>query len=131
MQRLSGFQNELIAVYARILAAANNAYHHGYFDGEEHEFRGFGMVEQWDTEQIVALADSGPPADNIDAQSHVPPVHTKSWFHTGAYLGRDHVSDYFAGLLNASDRGEYLREPGLSDVEARACYCRTRCCPRA
>ena len=26
------------------------AYHHGYFDGEEREFRGFGMVEQWDTE---------------------------------------------------------------------------------
>ena len=28
------------------------AYHHGYFDGEEREFRGFGMVEQWDTEEI-------------------------------------------------------------------------------
>jgi hypothetical protein len=26
------------------------AYHHGYFDGEEREFRGFGFVEQWDTE---------------------------------------------------------------------------------
>jgi hypothetical protein len=25
-------------------------YHHGYFDGEEREFRGFGMVEQQDTE---------------------------------------------------------------------------------
>ena len=28
------------------------AYHHGYFDGVEREFRGFGMVEQWDTEEI-------------------------------------------------------------------------------
>ena len=28
------------------------AYHHGYFDGIEREFRGFGMVEQWDTEEI-------------------------------------------------------------------------------
>ena len=27
------------------------AYHHGYFDGYEREFRGFGMVEQWDTEE--------------------------------------------------------------------------------
>ena len=26
------------------------AYHHGYFDGIGREFRGFGMVEQWDTE---------------------------------------------------------------------------------
>ena len=32
------------------------AYHHGYFDGEEREFRGFGMVEQSDTEQFAALS---------------------------------------------------------------------------
>lgn len=95
------------------------AYHHGYFDGEEREFRGFGMVEQWDTEEIAALAGSNVPADNIAAASHVPPVHTKTWFHTGVYLGRDHVSDYFAGLLNVTDQGEYFREPGLSDDEAR------------
>ena len=25
-------------------------YHHGYYDGIGHEFRGFGMVEQYDTE---------------------------------------------------------------------------------
>ncbi|MEE4235831.1 MAG: toxin TcdB middle/C-terminal domain-containing protein [Anderseniella sp.] len=96
------------------------AYHHGYFDGEEREFRGFGMVEQWDTEQFAALADGDVPADNIAAASHVPPVHTKTWFHTGVYVGRDHVSDYFAGLLNATDQGEYFREPGLTDAEARA-----------
>lgn len=96
------------------------AYHHGYFDGEEREFRGFGMVEQWDTEEFAALADGKAPADNIAATSHVPPVHTKTWFHTGVYLGRDHVSDYFAGLLNATDQGEYFREPGLTDAEARA-----------
>ncbi|VVO04135.1 hypothetical protein PS710_02909 [Pseudomonas fluorescens] len=96
------------------------AYHHGYFDGEEREFRGFGMVEQWDTEQFAALADGIVPADNVAAASHVPPVHTKTWFHTGVYLGRDHVCDYFAGLLNATDQGEYFREPGLDDAEARA-----------
>ncbi|MFF3871893.1 SpvB/TcaC N-terminal domain-containing protein [Streptomyces sp. NPDC001978] len=96
------------------------AYHHGHFDGEEREFRGFGMVEQWDAEQFAALADGAVPADNIDAASHVPPVHTKTWFHTGVYLGRQHVSDYFAGLLNATDQGEYFREPGLTDAQARA-----------
>ncbi|MDV6297232.1 SpvB/TcaC N-terminal domain-containing protein [Rhodococcus aetherivorans] len=95
------------------------AYHHGYFDGEEREFRGFGMVEQWDTEQFTALADGAAPADNIDVASHVPPVHTKTWFHTGVYLGRQHVSDYFAGLLNATDHGEYFREPGVTDARAR------------
>ena len=55
-----------------------HAYHHGYFDGEEREFRGFGMVEQWDTEQIAALTASGayPQGDNFTNSSHVPPVHT-------------------------------------------------------
>ena len=96
------------------------AYHHGYFDGVEREFRGFGMVEQWDTEDFAALGAGNLPADNIAAESHVPPVRTRTWYHTGVYLGRDHVSDYFAGLLDATDQGEYFREPGLSDAEARA-----------
>ena len=34
----------------------------------------------------------------------MPPVLTRTWFHTGVYLGRDHVSDFFAGLLDAHDR---------------------------
>lgn len=106
--------------------ATRYAYHHGYFDGEEREFRGFGMVEQWDTEEFAALAGGNVPAENIAPDSHVPPVHTKTWFHTGVYLGRDHVSDFFAGLLNATDQGEYFREPSqevvtsLANAEARA-----------
>ncbi|MGH8628416.1 MAG: toxin TcdB middle/C-terminal domain-containing protein, partial [Gammaproteobacteria bacterium] len=96
------------------------AYHHGYFDGPEREFRGFGMVEQRDTEEMAALTASGTlPATNIDEASHVPPVLTRTWFHTGVYLGRDHVSNFFAGLLDERDVGEYYREPGLTDAQAR------------
>jgi RHS repeat-associated protein len=100
--------------------STRHAYHHGYFDGVEREFRGFGMVEQWDTEELATLSasDAFPAGDNIDAASHVPPVHTKSWFHTGVYLGHGHVSNFFAGLIDAQDRGEYYREPGLSDAQA-------------
>jgi RHS repeat-associated protein len=102
--------------------ATRYAYHHGYFDGAEREFRGFGMVEQWDTEQFAALTGSPalPLSDNLDAASHVPPVLTRTWFHTGVYLGREHVSDYFAALLDGDATGEYFREPGLTDAEARA-----------
>jgi RHS repeat-associated protein len=96
-------------------------YHHGYFDGIEREFRGFGMVEQQDTEEFAALRpdDALSEPTNIDAASHVPPVITRTWFHTGVYFGRDHVSDFFAGLLDDRDTGEYYREPGLSDGQAR------------
>jgi RHS repeat-associated protein len=91
------------------------AYHHGYFDGEEREFRGFGLVEQWDTEALAALTGDGtlPVGTNVDVASHVPPVHTKTWFHTGAYLGRDLVSNFFAAA-------EYYREPGLTDAQVQA-----------
>ncbi|MCP4289068.1 MAG: toxin, partial [Gammaproteobacteria bacterium] len=56
---------------------------------------------------------------NIDKTSHVPPVLTRTWFHTGVYLGRDHISNFFAGLLDEHDTGEYYREPGLTDAQAR------------
>ncbi|MEX5215460.1 MAG: hypothetical protein NW703_15000 [Nitrospiraceae bacterium] len=89
------------------------AYHHGYFDGEEREFRGFGMVEQFDTEEFASLTGDGtlPPVTNIDAASHVPPVHTKTWFHTGVCLGRERISRHF--------EYEYFREPGLTVDTAR------------
>ena len=34
------------------------AYHHGYFDGVEREFRGFGRVDQFDTEEFTTLSNS-------------------------------------------------------------------------
>ena len=90
------------------------AYHHGYFDGVEREFRGFGMVEQWDTEQIDELGTSASFSDatNLDVASHVPPVLTRSWFHTGAFLKGQEISRQFAH--------EYYREDGLTDANFAA-----------
>ena len=100
------------------------AYHHGYFDGKEREFRGFGMVERFDTEEFSFLRSAGEDEcpSNIDKASHVPPVLTRTWFHTGANLGRNRISNYFAGFLNEHDRGEYYREPSdcCSDEDAKA-----------
>jgi RHS repeat-associated protein len=78
------------------------AYHHGYFDGIEQEFRGFALIEQFDTEGFATISNSDyiPLAENVAADSHVPPVYTKTWFHTGIYHGRHPVSDFFGGLLD-------------------------------
>jgi RHS repeat-associated protein len=97
-------------------------YHHGYFDGVEREFRGFGMVEQWDTEEIgsVTAGEGTAAATNLDAASFVPPIHTKTWFHTGVHLGRERGASYFAGLTDAHDAGEFYREPGWDDAAAKA-----------
>jgi hypothetical protein len=72
-------------------------YHHGYWDGAEREFRGFGMVEQLDAKTVEG-SDSGNPAL------------TKTWFHQGA------VGDEFAERKEADFSGEYWPEdpPALS-----------------
>lgn len=91
------------------------AYHHGYFDGVEREVCGFGMVEQFDTEELSVLTSTGdfPGADNIGATSHVPPVRTCTWFHTGAFLEGEQISLQFAR--------EYFGAPaaGVPNYEAK------------
>lgn len=47
-------RNETIDWIGRNRQVTRYAYHHGYYDGYEREFRGFGMVEQWDTEEFRA-----------------------------------------------------------------------------
>jgi RHS repeat-associated protein len=70
-------------------------YHHGYYDHAEREFRGFGRVEQTDTEDFEHWATSG--ATNItDATLHQEPVISKTWFHTGAFLQREKILTQFA-----------------------------------
>ncbi|MEM6293988.1 MAG: SpvB/TcaC N-terminal domain-containing protein [Myxococcota bacterium] len=80
------------------------AYHHGHYDGVEREFRGFAMVERWDTESYEDFVDPGSGGglfelelfDNVEAQLHQPPVYTKTWFHTGAYLGHGDIAEAMA-----------------------------------
>ena len=75
------------------------AYHHGYFDGVEREFRGFGLVEQWDTESFSKFSGLGklpPPANASDPELHLPPVRTRTWFHTGAWTAADKIARQYA-----------------------------------
>lgn len=84
------------------------SYRHGYFDGVEREFRGFGYAEQADAESFgdsgsLFIEDTDSEADAL----HVPPVVTKTWFHTGAWPDEEtivhHMAlDYF-GAPNRSD----------------------------
>jgi len=97
------------------------AYHHGYFDGPEREFRGFGMVEQWDTEEFAVLnpGDNYPDATNLDAASHVPPAYTCTWYHTGAYLQGGRISRFFEDQYYEEDDPS-LGPPVLSEAQLAA-----------
>ncbi len=63
-------------------------YHHGYFDGIEREFRGFGRVEQLDVESYGEFANgnSASPYITADKTLYQPPIKTVTWHHTGALL---------------------------------------------
>jgi RHS repeat-associated protein len=114
---------------SRNLFVTRYAYHHGHFDGVEREFRGFGMVEQWDTEEFSTLGsgDAERGAANWDAASQVPPALTRTWFHTGVFFERGRVSRQFeheyyreaAGHGQAMLLDDTVLPAGLSTSEAR------------
>jgi RHS repeat-associated protein len=97
------------------------AYHHGYFDGVEREFRGFARVDRRDTEDFAAMSDSasGEVSQNVDASWHVPPSLTKTWFHTGVFLDEDSISRHMAA--------EYFGAPAspTNDVGAMDTFLQT------
>jgi RHS repeat-associated protein len=66
-------------------------YHQGYWDGDEREFRGFGVVEQFDTETFDRYHAQGlHGSQKFDAVNPVhfsPPTLTRTWFHQGMVQG--------------------------------------------
>jgi RHS repeat-associated protein len=104
--------------------ATTYSYHHGYFDGIEREFRGFGRVEQLDTQRFddVAAANLDSPYVTADQQLYQPPVKTITWFHTG--LGADwerafgiYEGEYFPSRYASRLTGGGFAEHELSQPE--------------
>ncbi|WP_135079062.1 SpvB/TcaC N-terminal domain-containing protein [Terasakiella sp. SH-1] len=89
--------------------STRHAYHEGYYDYVEREFRGFGFVESWDTETYEELqAQDEASSPNQSLRHYLPPVHTKTWHHTGAaphdvdFMGQ-YKSQFYQGDKQAYD----------------------------
>jgi RHS repeat-associated protein len=69
-------------------------YRHGYYDHAEREFRGFGCVEQLDTEafDVFKTTEAG---NVVEKMHHQPPVLTKTWFHNGYFISKDNILNQF------------------------------------
>lgn len=103
-------------------------YHDGYFDPVEKEFRGFGFVENWDTQtfedyQKSELNPAGN-AEQLNRAVYVPPIYTKTWHHTGARLDNEIITkqyeqEYFHGDKEAYDFPDSKFDPAIlhSDPE--------------
>lgn len=93
-------------------------YHHGYWDGSEREFRGFGMVERLDTETFgqfnaPGLHGQGTDFNQVSEEHFSPPTLTRTWFHLGP------IGDEFGDRSEADFSREYaptdppvLKRPG-------------------
>jgi RHS repeat-associated protein len=76
-------------------------YRHGYWDGAEREFRGFGMVERLDSETFQRYHQPGlhgqqTPFTPVEQVHFSPPTLTKTWFHLGSVgeeSGQRHEAD--------------------------------------
>ncbi|QCK15294.1 SpvB/TcaC N-terminal domain-containing protein [Mangrovivirga cuniculi] len=100
-------------------------YHHGYYDHVEREFRGFGMVEQQDSEFYETWSKANE--DTLIEKSErlfQQPVLTKTWFHTGAFLDRERIlnqfeNEYWYETYNNTfpDNPLTITEPALSDAQ--------------
>ncbi len=86
------------------------SYHHGYYDHAEREFRGFGRVEQVDVEDFGKFIEGNIDSPYItnDQTLYQPPVKTLTWFHTGAFMGRERILSQF--------REEYF-QPEIEDFK--------------
>lgn len=90
-------------------------YHHGYWDGAEREFRGFGRVDQRDTESFEHYHSENlhPCAafEAVQREYFSPSLETRSWFHQGP------IGDEFGDWTETDFRHEFW--PGDANMLVR------------
>lgn len=81
-------------------------YRHGYWDGVDREFRGFGFVEQHESESFTDYhADTSVAWRRVAERHFAPPTSTRTWFHqgpviddqTGDWHELDHTGEFWHG----------------------------------
>lgn len=101
-------------------------YHEGYYDYVDREFKGFGYVEQWDTERFDEYSTPGLSKDIAfeagDSENHVPPVYTKRWYHTGAHIEDGVLSKQYSEEYYDEDASAYLMPDSTFEFGIKKAY---------
>ena len=113
---------EVIDHIGRTKLVTTYKYHHGYYDGHEREFRGFGRVDQFDTESFDDFEKPGlhvgAAFDNKSRAFHVAPTETRTWFHTGIWFDEERTVDDTRPFDHRELTNRYRREFYALDAEA-------------
>jgi RHS repeat-associated protein len=95
-------------------------YHDGFYDHKEREFRGFGYVETWDTENytdyLEGIKNLSVENQEIDIDHFVPPVYTKTWYHTGAPQKEGIVDQHYKHQYFKGDTQSYIFPNSVIDL---------------
>ena len=109
---------EVLDQFSRGKLTTEYSYHHGYWDGAEREFRGFGRVDRRDTELFADYHDGGLHPEQsfqgIDLLAFSPPTEIRTWFHQGP------IGDPFGEWSEVDYRSEYWSEDPPMLVRPRA-----------
>jgi RHS repeat-associated protein len=96
-------------------------YHDGFYDHKEREFRGFGYVETWDTENytdyLQGIKNLGVENQEIDIDHFVPPVYTRTWHHTGAPQAEGVVDQHYKDQYFKGDDKAYKFPDSVIDIK--------------
>jgi hypothetical protein len=95
-------------------------YHHGYWDGADREFRGFGRVDQRDSEKFLPYYQQASGFAKVPDIYFSPPTETRHWFHQGPQ------GDAFGAWSEADYSQEYWGEIPMCWFARRRCRA---CCP--
>ena len=149
---------EVIDVFSGGKLTTLYQYHHGHWDGAEREFRGFGMVEQIDSENFELYNAAGlledKPFQPVEGDQFTPPTMARTWFHQGAvgpefgeWVELDYTDEYwqedagmlglFNGLKEYSNYTNFMRDAdiprrvkaGRHSESARTCVADGAVCP--
>jgi hypothetical protein len=99
------------------------AYHHGYFDGVEREFRGFARVDQWDGEDFGVPAPPAGPARADQPRSRVASAadtHQDLVSYRRVLRRRTHLASYGSASITGSASNYREGDPAVPDSERSA-----------
>ena len=115
-------KTEVIDHIGRTKLVTTYKYHHGYYDGREREFRGFGRVDQLDSEEFGLFSAAGLHGDDLEFVNknkafHVPTILTRTWFHTGVFFEADYHIDHRELTRKYRDEEYYNGDPQAFRLE--------------
>lgn len=103
---------EKITSYERISGAIYShrfKYHDGYYDPIARQFRGFGYVETWDTDEYEIYKKNAirENVDVIESSNYSRGIYTRTWHHTGIPFENERIYAYYKQFYYQGDTEAY------------------------